>query len=84
MHEILHCVQNDIRGIFVIATQPLQGEEISEITEGDKSISLAYRLRPHRTRLEPFEFILLLPAAAERAVELYHRIQLPSSRAGQQ
>ena len=25
MHEILHCVQNDIRGIFVITTQSLRG-----------------------------------------------------------
>jgi hypothetical protein len=27
MHEILHFVQNDIRGVFMIATQSLEGEE---------------------------------------------------------
>jgi len=27
MHEILHFVQNDTRGVFIIATQSLEGEE---------------------------------------------------------
>jgi hypothetical protein len=33
--------------------------------------------------LERFELILLLPAAAERAIELHHGIQLPAPHPGQ-
>jgi len=39
MHEILHCAQTDKRGIFVITTQSLKGEEVSEITANDKSFA---------------------------------------------
>ena len=31
MHEILHVVQNDKHGIFMIPTQSLEGEEVEKI-----------------------------------------------------
>ena len=51
MHEILHFVQNDKYGIFMIATQSLKGEEVSELTVGDRSISFRFRFAPPRASL---------------------------------
>ena len=39
---------------------------------------------PEQVEGNDLNLVLLLPAAAQGSVELHHRIQLPSPRAGQQ